>query len=102
MKCTQLRQRLVSLGSAEAAAKAQRFFKTAKGEYGEGDRFLGVRVPILRKVAIEFQRMTLTEVSCSLRSIYHEERLCALFILVRQFECGNQQQQERIGMMNRI
>jgi 3-methyladenine DNA glycosylase AlkD len=96
MKHAQLSQRLVSLGTAENAEKAQRFFKTAKGEYGEGDRFLGVRVPILRKVAVEFQQMSLTEVRYSLRSDYHEERLCALFILVRQFERGNQQQQERV------
>ena len=70
------------------AAHSQRFFKTGKGEYGEGDRFLGIRVPVLRKQARRFRHLALEEVTVLLRSRWHEERLCALFILVARFSQG--------------
>ena len=96
MKAEQLTQKLESLASPEIAAKSQRFFKTGKGEYGEGDRFLGIRVPILRQQARDFQQMSLTQVLRCLKSAYHEERLCALLILVRKFESGDEKLRERI------
>src|SRR6185369_7974287 len=46
---------LLALGNASAAQFATRFFKTGEGEYGAGDKFLGIRVPVLRKVARDFQ-----------------------------------------------
>ncbi|MEW8624182.1 MAG: DNA alkylation repair protein [Candidatus Thiodiazotropha sp.] len=96
MKAEQLTQKLESLASPEIAAKSQRFFKTGKGEYGEGDRFLGIRVPTLRQQARDFQQMSLTQVLRCLKSAYHEERLCALLILVRKFESGDEKLRERI------
>lgn len=65
------------------------FFKTGKGEYGEGDVFYGVTVPETRSVAKRFQHLPLTECKKLLRSKVHEERLLALLILVSQFERGD-------------
>ncbi len=67
------------------AQHSQGFFKTGKGEYGEGDRFLGIRVPVIRKQARQFSAMPLNEAGQLLRSPWHEERLCALFILVEKY-----------------
>ncbi len=82
--------------SAEHAAVSQRFFKTGPGEYGEGDRFLGVRVPQTRKVARRFRSLPQTDVLTLLTSKFHEERLLALLIFVSQFERGASEDQERI------
>ena len=69
-----------------ARAKSNRFFfKTAQGEYGAGDRFLGVTVPQLRMLAREYRDMPLKYVVKLLHSPWHEERLLALLILVRQY-----------------
>jgi 3-methyladenine DNA glycosylase AlkD len=83
-----VQSRLRSLASPEVAAGLARFFKTGSGQYGEGDRFIGVKVPMIRKVAGEFRGMLLPEVECLLRSEIHEERLLALVILVGQFQKG--------------
>jgi 3-methyladenine DNA glycosylase AlkD len=68
------------------AAALQRFFKTARGEYGEGDRFLGLTVPAVRAVAARYQSLPLRDVEALLQSPWHEERLFALVVLVRQYE----------------
>ncbi|MFC8042385.1 DNA alkylation repair protein [Nocardia sp. NPDC057353] len=65
---------------------ARRFFKTGPGEYGEGDVFIGVRVPATRKVAKVFAALPLEQVEELLASPVHEERLAALFILNRRSE----------------
>lgn len=82
-------RRLRSLGCPQQAAILSRFFKTGPGQYGEGDRFIGVKVPVTRKVAREFKSLPLSEVECLLHSEIHEERLLALVILVGQFEQGD-------------
>jgi 3-methyladenine DNA glycosylase AlkD len=74
--------RLRDLGSPEAAAFAARYFKTGPGQYGEGDIFLGIRAPVLRKLAAEFRALPEGEVLSLLRSEFHEARLLALHILV--------------------
>lgn len=63
-----------------------KFFKTGKGEYGEGDIFLGVKVPQVRSVAAECKDMERGEISLLLQSELHDARLCALIILVINFE----------------
>ena len=67
---------------AEKAIVLPRFFKTGKGEYGEGDKFLGVTVPNIRLVAKQYSHAPLEVVSRLLDSEWHECRMCALLILV--------------------
>jgi len=85
----EIRTRLRKLGNKQRATDSQRYFKTGPGEYGEGDIFLGIRVPELRKLAKEYQGITPAEAIQLLRSPVHEERLLALLILVRAFSRGN-------------
>ena len=87
---------LEDLADSEIAAHSQRFFKTGKGEYGYGDKFLGIRVPILRKAAKLFQYASETEITKLLKSEYHEVRLLSLLILVGQFSRGSEDEKELI------
>jgi 3-methyladenine DNA glycosylase AlkD len=89
-------QRLRSLGCPKQAVILSRFFKTGPGQYGEGDQFIGIKVPTTRKVAKEFKNLPLIEVECLLHSDIHEERLLALVILVGQFEKGDNATRKRI------
>ena len=77
---------LAAFASASNAANLGWFFKTGPGEYAEGDRFLGVKVPNTRRVAKEFAQLPFGELQKLIKSKWHEERLCALVILVGQFE----------------
>lgn len=77
---------MVTLKDEAQAAHLSRFFKTGKGQYGEGDRFLGIKVPVTRQVVKEMWRdCTIEDVEVLLASPWHEMRLCALLILVRLF-----------------
>jgi len=96
MTIKNIRKKLQRLGSVENANVLQRFFKTGPGEYGEGDVFLGVRVPELRKLVKEYQDITLKEVMQFLRSSIHEERMFALLILVSKYSKGNETVKKRI------
>ena len=68
------------------AVLAQRFFKTAKGEYGYGDVFIGVRVPVIRQIARKYQLLTLSEIEKLTASKLHEVRLCGLVIITMQYK----------------
>jgi 3-methyladenine DNA glycosylase AlkD len=72
------------------------FFKTGKGEYGEGDRFLGVVVPNVRKVAKKHLNASGREIKKLLYSPFHEERLAALLILVEQYRRGDEPARQKI------
>ena len=85
----QLRMELKKIADSKKAQVLQRFFKTGKGEYGEGDAFLGVTVPETRKIAQRFSDLTLADIAKLIRSGIHEERLLALLILVHKFEEGD-------------
>ena len=77
---------LLAFATKEKAEFLPRFFKTGKGEYGEGDRFHGVVVPDQRKVANKFSSTTSKEVIIELlHSPFHEERLTGVFILCNKF-----------------
>ncbi|MDV3347925.1 DNA alkylation repair protein [Leptothoe sp. LEGE 181152] len=80
---------LRDLADPVIAEHSQRFFKTGKGEYGEGDQFLGIRVPALRKQVKKHQATSLPDVKKLLMSPFHEERLFALLLLVHKFSQGN-------------
>jgi len=84
------------LANKKTAKHSQRFFKTGKGQYGEGDIFLGIRAPVLRKIAKIFRRISLAEVSKLLESKFHEERLLSILMLVNLFKSGDEDDQELI------
>ncbi len=77
---------LKSIADREIAEHSQTFFKTAKGEYGEGDRFLGVRVPKVRLIAKKYSHLSLEQLDAIISSEFHEVRLCALVILVERYQ----------------
>lgn len=81
-----LKKHLRTLATEERAQGSARFFKTGKGQYGEGDKFIGVTVPDARSVAKAYKDLSLPEVETLLSSKVHEERFVALEILVIQFE----------------
>lgn len=84
-------EKLKALGNKTAAKHAQGFFKTGPGQYGEGDVFLGIKVPVLRTVAKEHCNISLDHTVELLQSPLHEVRLTALLIMVLQYErVGNQ------------
>lgn len=76
---------LEKLEDSATASILQKFFKTGPGDYGEGDRFRGIRVPVLRKFAKKYQKLELSDNLSLLRSPFHEDRLLALLILIRVF-----------------
>ncbi|NMW18415.1 MAG: DNA alkylation repair protein [Chlorobiaceae bacterium] len=87
---------LEEFSDPEAAIFAQRFFKTGAGQYGEGDLFRGIRVPVLRKLAVTLDNTPLPEVMVLLSSAYHEDRLLAVLLLMRRFNSSSEADQERI------
>ncbi|MBT3395320.1 DNA alkylation repair protein [archaeon] len=80
----------------EKAKILSRFFKTGKGEYAEGDKFLGIIVPIQRKIAKKYYSLTLEQLQQLLDSTIHEHRFTALVILINKYNGANSQEKERI------
>jgi len=95
-KAKEIQSTLRALANPDIAAHSQRFFKTAPGEYGANDHFLGLRVPVLRAHVKQFQDCSNTEVLKVLRSKYHEERLFALLLWVKKFTKANEADREKI------
>lgn len=81
-----LRRELKKLSDKKKALELQRFFKTAEGEYGYGDVFIGLSVPQSRELALKYDGMPFDELYKLLRSEIHEERLIALLIMVNNFQ----------------
>ncbi len=83
--------------SKEKATVLSRFFKTGRGEYGEGDRFLGVVVPAQRMIAKKYSdKMGLINIASLLKSAYHEERMTALLILMIMYKKSDDAKKEKI------
>ncbi|MBI5006092.1 MAG: DNA alkylation repair protein [Nitrosomonadales bacterium] len=78
-----IQKQLRALASPEVARIQQGFFKTGPGQYGEGDVFLGIKVPVLRGLAKQQRAAGLDEVQTLLDSQYHEERVFALLLLMQ-------------------
>jgi 3-methyladenine DNA glycosylase AlkD len=91
-----IRAKLRKLADARHAGALQWFFKTGKGGYGEGDRFLGIRLPRLRECVREYGDVPLEVLLALLSSPIHEERMFALLGMVRRFRAGDQSEQRRI------
>jgi len=79
------RDEIRALANKEIAQHSLRFFKTAKGEYGYGDSFLGVRAPKIRLIAKKHIDISTTDMKTLIKSKYHEERLLGLIILVNKY-----------------
>jgi len=92
----QIKAELNKLADKEKAKLLSRFFKTGKGEYGEGDLFLGIMVPNQRIVAGKFGDLSLPDLEKLLHGRYHEHRLTALFILVKKFKKAEEKLREKI------
>jgi len=92
----EIRKRLRDLEDKEKAKILQRFFKTGPGQYGEGDLFLGIPVPLLRKLCRDCGNVALREVEALLKSSVHEERLLALLILIREYNGEDESGKKRI------
>src|SRR4030067_3559914 len=96
MALKSLRESDKKQSNPEQAKSLMRFFKTGKGEYGEGDQFLGIKVPVSRKIAKQFKDLSFEEIQELLNSKIHEERLIALFILTEQYRKRNREHKKAI------
>jgi 3-methyladenine DNA glycosylase AlkD len=86
----ELLDEIISMKNDESIAILQRFFKTGKGQYGEGDLFLGIRVPELRKISKKyFDKINIDECEKLLKNKYHEIRLLSLFVFILKYEKEN-------------
>jgi len=93
---TRLTAELKSLANPAQAKILQRFFKTGKGGYGEGDIFLGIKVPVQRAVAKKYESISLKDILHLLNSKIHEERLVSLIILASKFKKSSQDEKRII------
>jgi 3-methyladenine DNA glycosylase AlkD len=91
-----IHREMLALGTPARRRGAERFFKTGPGEYGEGDRFIGLTVPALRGLAKKYYALPMTEIDRLLASPWHEARLLALLILVRQYQKGDARTRQAI------
>jgi len=91
-----IQSKLQKLADQEQVKTLQKFFKTGPGEYGEGDLFLGIRVPELRKLAKAYHNIPIAAVSGLIDSQIHEKRMLALLILIRKFEKGSDREQKEV------
>lgn len=96
MTLAEIKSEMKRLGNPEIAAHSQRFFKTGPGQYGEGDLFLGIRVPVVRQVAKQGRNLPLKQVADLLHSKWHEERLLAVIILTLKFARGSESEQRQV------
>lgn len=96
MTIDEIRLKLEGLKDEQRAQGHQRFFKTGPGQYGEGDVFLGVRVPDLRRLAREHRAARLSEIKQLLKSRFHEERVLALMMLVHAYSKGDRDAKKAI------
>ncbi|MBI5793609.1 DNA alkylation repair protein [Candidatus Uhrbacteria bacterium] len=94
-----LKKEILAKGSPAKAKASARFFKTGKGQYGEGDVFVGLTVPELRTITKNYRDAPLRELTLLLRCREHEFRLAALIILAEQFERAAEAEQKKIYEM---
>lgn len=85
-KALAFKREFTKLSDSTDAKFLQRFFKTGKGEYGDGDKFIGVRVPVIRKVCKKYSKMPLRQIKILLESKIHEHRLAAVILLSAQYK----------------
>ncbi len=91
-----IKKELKRLGNKKYAARLRKYFKAGKGEYGEGDRFLGIQVPALRKMVKKYKEISIGEASELIKSEFHEERLFSLLVLAALFKRANDKDKKKI------
>ncbi|MBI4309213.1 MAG: DNA alkylation repair protein [Candidatus Omnitrophica bacterium] len=87
---------LASHASPAKAEMLKKFFKTGKGQYAHGEQFLGIPVPILRRILKPFSSLAFNHIDTLLKSPVHEQRLSAVLILVGQFKTGDDQKRSKV------
>ncbi len=87
---------LKKLGNPIHAKHSQRFFKTDKGEYGEGDIFLGITMPVQRKVAQKYLSLTLKDIQKLINSKIHEHRMVGLLIVTYKYKKANDLEKKKL------
>ncbi|MEM0465944.1 MAG: DNA alkylation repair protein [Candidatus Pacearchaeota archaeon] len=96
MKIKELEKKILENKNLEKAKLLSRFFKTNKGEYGEGDFFLGITVPVQKKIVKEFKELDLNSLQELLNSKFHEKRSISLLILIEQFKKADDNKKKEI------
>lgn len=96
MSLNKLRQELREEADRRQAGILMRFFKTGPGQYGEGDRFMGIRVPVLRSIAKRHRDLSLEAAEKLLASPLHEERLVSLLILIERYNAAGVEERDSI------
>jgi len=96
MNLKKLEKELKKEANKKQAKLLQGFFKTGKGEYGEGDVFLGIKVPVQRKIAKLFLNLSLRDLQSLLNSKIHEKRLISLFILIYKYNQADELRKKQI------
>ncbi|MDD4996051.1 MAG: DNA alkylation repair protein [Patescibacteria group bacterium] len=91
-----LKKELKRVANPKRAKTSQRFFKTGRGEYGEGDVFLGINTPQQRKIAAKYNNLSLTEIKKLLKEKIHECRFIALVILIKKYQKVEQKEKKQI------
>jgi len=92
----EIKKDFIKLENPTKAQILSGFFKTGKGQYGEGDVFLGITVPLQRKLAGKYLNLKMSDIQKLLNSKIHEHRLTALFILIAQYQKSNLETKEKI------
>ena len=93
-----IKKELQDLADEEQAKNLQRFFKTGEGEYGEGDIFLGIKVPVQREIARKYSGLSLPKIQELLKSKTHEHRLTGLIILSNKYK--ESKEEEKVNIFN--
>lgn len=88
---------IISHQNKEKGQLLARFFKTAKGQYGEGDLFLGIMVPESRKIAVKYSDISYKDIGELIKNKYHEVRLIAILILVHKYKSRQSTRQDLVG-----
>lgn len=97
MKKEEILKEIIKHQDHEQATHLMRFFKTGKGQYGEGDLFYGLKVPIIKQVVKSFYKeATLEDIDDLMKNPYHEVRVCAISIIVQKFKKASVEEQEKL------
>ena len=91
-----LKAELLKIANQEKAKILSKFFKTGKGEYADGDKFLGITVPVQRKIARKYLNLSLSDIKKLLSSEYHEHRFTGLIILCSLYQKSKHDEKKRI------